>query len=150
MNRNITKFVGFEVISAVIMKICVSWNMTLCTEMKELMFRRKLWPPHSESRTKPRRKSTWKWVEIRGCFTTRLNRQPWRWRYNVSPKHLLIFFWLHVVKSYNSGTWKKTTFCWVRQCRYCEIKDLTFRVGLPRDENPSLLHPGWKYLLQSQ
>jgi hypothetical protein len=59
--------VGSEVLTAVLMKTSIFWNITSCSPLSQLMFQRNMSPPSSESKNKQSKKSACKQV-LAICF----------------------------------------------------------------------------------
>jgi hypothetical protein len=90
-------YVGFEVLTPVLMKSSVFWHITPCSPLK--MNRRFGETPSSHSKNKP--------SHITGChllsrgFLVSLMLRPWRWRRHVPQKGRLTLNGLHGAVSQN-------------------------------------------------
>jgi hypothetical protein len=90
--------VGSEVLTAVVMKSTIFWDITPCTPSKaKPTFRRNMSPPSSVSKNKPSSLLLSRW------FLARLILRPWRWRRQVPLKRRLTFNGLQGVISQKRG-----------------------------------------------
>jgi hypothetical protein len=94
-------FVGFEVLTVVIMKSTIFWVITPCSPLK----------------VNPRFGGTYRLhLQGRVChlllrwFLAQLNFRPWRWRQYIPPKRRLTLNGLHGVISQEMVLFKR--FCW--------------------------------------
>jgi hypothetical protein len=94
-------FVGFEVLTAVIMKSAIIWDITPCSPLKVNRRFVETYRLHLQgrriSRARNQRESRWK---------AELFLPPWRWRWYVPPKRRLTFNGLDGVMSKNIVVFK--------------------------------------------
>jgi hypothetical protein len=94
-------YVGFDVLTAVVMKSTIFWNIT---PYSPLSVKRRFWGTYrlhlQRRKTKLSKKLAWKEMEsFHAGFLLSLFFQPWRWRRNVPPKRRLTLNGLHGVTS---------------------------------------------------
>jgi hypothetical protein len=87
-NRKTIFWVGFEVLTVVIMKSALPWDVTPCS-LESPMFRRKILPPSSGSKSKPSMKS----AEA---------AEHWWWGKYIPPKYR-VFSELHGVTTHKAA-----------------------------------------------
>jgi hypothetical protein len=125
-------YIGFEVLTTVIMRTTIFWNMTPCSPLKSIDFSKE----HIASifrieEYKPNKKREWKQVASRATIW------PLRWSRYVRPKRRLIFNWLHGVISQ-----KIVLFKW---CINCDTENSSFCYGAGWSScNNALLYLGGK------
>jgi hypothetical protein len=97
--------VGFEVLTAVVIKSSVFWDMTQCSPLKVDRRFRGTCPLHRQCWRVSQREISVKQATIFASLTL----QPWRWRWQFTPKRRLTFNGLHGVISQKVELFKQRT-----------------------------------------
>jgi hypothetical protein len=100
-NKHYIHCVGFEVLTAVVMKSTICWDITPCSPLKSQAFQRHTSPPSSGSKNEASKKPVRKQNSAcrllsHWCFAWLILR-PWIWRQHVPAKRRLTLNGLHGV-----------------------------------------------------